>query len=72
MKRINTKLMAKIAGSGLSIAEIAARAGVTQQTLRNYLNGRGSPVVEKLHSVARVLGCEISDIVVPDEEGMTK
>lgn len=67
MKQVNTKLAGRIAASGLSLAEIATRAGVTQQTLRNYLNGVGSPVLENVQAVARVLGCELAEIIMPEE-----
>lgn len=65
----NEKLAARIKASGLSLAEIAAKCEppVTQMTIRNYLTGATSPVVNKLQAVARVLGCKVADIM-PEAE----
>lgn len=66
----NEKLAARIESSGLTLAELAAKCDppVSQMTIRNYLTGATSPVVGKLQAVARVLGCDVGDIMPEAED----
>ena len=47
---------------GVSCAELAARLGVTRQTINNIVNGRRNVTVSKLHDIADALGVSVKDL----------
>lgn len=59
-------------GEAMSVAELAARAGVTRNTIWNWERGRSEPTVSQLDAVMRELGRTINDAVeygeTPEEE----
>jgi transcriptional regulator with XRE-family HTH domain len=52
--------------AGLTDYRVATLAEITPSTLPDWKSGRSKPKADKLVKIARVLGCEIEDLV--DEE----
>lgn len=46
----------------LTVLALAARAGVSPVTVRNWLSGRTAPGPQKLNVLAQVLGVEVRDL----------
>ncbi|HEY8544302.1 MAG TPA: XRE family transcriptional regulator [Acidimicrobiales bacterium] len=53
--------------AGLSLRELATRAGVSTSTLSNLEAGVGNPGVETLVNIAGALGVPFSELVLPHE-----
>ncbi|MBW8800239.1 MAG: helix-turn-helix transcriptional regulator [Streptomyces sp.] len=56
---------------GLSLAELARRAGLAKQTLSNLEQGTGNPTVETLFSIATALGVPVTRLVAEREQVIT-
>ncbi|MGW1563429.1 helix-turn-helix domain-containing protein [Streptomyces sp. NPDC002144] len=56
---------------GLSLAELARRAGLAKQTLSNLEQGTGNPTVETLFSIATALGVPVTRLVAEQEQVIT-
>jgi transcriptional regulator with XRE-family HTH domain len=56
---------------GLSLNELARKAGLSKQTLPNMEQSGGNPTVETLFSVATALGVPVSRLVAEQEQVMT-
>ena len=55
---------------GMSLAELARRAGLAKQTLSTIENGTGNPTVDTLFSVANALGVPVTRLVAEREQVM--
>lgn len=56
--------LADLAGAaGVSPAELARRAGLTDGAVRHYLAGRTAPALGTLLPLAKALGCRPSDLL---------
>ncbi|SNX66394.1 XRE family transcriptional regulator [Streptomyces sp. TLI_55] len=53
---------------GLSLAELARRAGLAKQTLSNLEQGTGNPTVDTLFSIATALGVPVTRLVAEREQ----
>lgn len=53
--------------AGLSLRELAVRAGVSTSTLSNLEAGTGNPGVETLVTIGSALGVPFSELVLPHE-----
>lgn len=53
--------------AGLSLRELAVRAGVSASTLSNLEAGTGNPGVETLVTIGSALGVPFSELVLPHE-----
>ncbi|TYS64478.1 helix-turn-helix transcriptional regulator [Sutcliffiella horikoshii] len=51
-----------IAKSKRTQADIAKEMGLTDQQLSNWVTGRSVPPLKKAMQIAKILGCDISDI----------
>lgn len=51
-----------MAKKNISCAELAARLGVTRQTINNIVNGRRDVTVSKLHDIAKALEVSVKDL----------
>ena len=51
-----------MAKKNISCAELAARLGVTRQTINNIVNGRRDVTVSKLHEIAKALEASVKDL----------
>lgn len=60
--RVTNSIRITREGSGLTQAELAARIGVTRQTLIAIEQGRYSPSLELAFQIARVFGIGLDDI----------
>lgn len=52
---------------GLTQAELAERAGVSERTVQHWESGKTIPQLAKLEQIARVLGMDLSDEDAADE-----
>ena len=60
--RVTNSIRITREGSGLTQAELAARIGVTRQTLIAIEQGKYSPSLELAFQIARVFGIGLDDI----------
>lgn len=66
MKRVgfdHTQLLAAREASGLSLRELAERAGLSHQTLVILEAGKTQPRVDTLAKIARALGVELTSLL---------
>ncbi|WP_326731637.1 XRE family transcriptional regulator [Streptomyces phaeochromogenes] len=56
---------------GLSLAELARRAGLAKQTLSKLEQGVGNPTVDTLFAIASALGVPVTRMVAEREQVMT-
>jgi transcriptional regulator with XRE-family HTH domain len=56
--------------SGLSLTDLAKRAGVAKSTLSQLENGVGNPSLETLWALAQALGIPLSRLVDPPRQGI--
>jgi transcriptional regulator with XRE-family HTH domain len=50
---------------GISQAELARRAGVSQPTVWEWLNGHSLPSADSLRTLSRVTGVSIDELLAP-------
>ncbi|MFK0154708.1 helix-turn-helix domain-containing protein [Streptomyces sp. NPDC090493] len=65
----NTRLLRE--QRGLSLAELARRAGLSKQTLSNLEQGSGNPTVETLFAIADALEVPVTRLVAERDQVMT-
>ncbi|MBP3245518.1 MAG: helix-turn-helix transcriptional regulator [Bacteroidaceae bacterium] len=53
---------------GLTLAELAAKMGITYQSLFNIMNG--NPTLSKLKEIAKILDVNVSDLIDDDNNHM--
>ena len=51
-----------MARKNVSCTELAARLGVTRQTINNIVNGRRDVTVSRLQNIADALGVSVKDL----------
>ena len=68
MPRLGSGLRRARQKSGLRQGELAARAGISRQTLSVLESGRGQPSTLIALNLARVLGCRVEELFWLDEE----
>jgi transcriptional regulator with XRE-family HTH domain len=56
--------------TGLSLTELAKRAGIAKSTLSQLENGVGNPSLETLWALAQALGIPLSRLVDPPRQGI--
>ena len=64
---IRRKLVDAIRHSGLSQVEIAAKLGIAQPTVAQYLSGRAMPALDTFANLCIVLDLDPSDILCINE-----
>lgn len=47
--------------------DVAEQAGITQAMLSRYINGTSMPGLDKIHNLAHVLNCQVSDLLGVEE-----
>lgn len=52
-----------ISTRGIPQSEIASRVGITEAMLSRYIHGTSMPGIDKVYSLANVLGCRVIDIL---------
>lgn len=57
------RLTLKRKEAGMTIIELAAKAGLNYNTISQYETGRHKPRVDNIQRIAEVLGCDLKDIV---------
>ncbi len=62
-KEIGRNIRKYIAYRGMRQHEVSEKAGITQAMLSRYINGTSMPGLDKLYSLASVLGCTIDDLL---------
>ena len=48
---------------GMSQSDIAQRCGITNAMLSRYIHGNSLPSIDKVHALAAVLDCRVTDIL---------
>jgi transcriptional regulator with XRE-family HTH domain len=67
---ISMSLRRERARTGLSLTEVAKRAGLAKSTLSQLENGVGNPSLETLWALAQALDCPLSRLVDPPRRGI--
>ena len=67
---ISMSLRRERARTGLSLTEVARRAGIAKSTLSQLENGAGNPSLETLWALAQALGSPLSRLVDPPRPGI--
>jgi transcriptional regulator with XRE-family HTH domain len=67
---ISMSLRRERARTGLSLTEVAKRAGLAKSTLSQLENGIGNPSLETLWALAQALDCPLSRLVDPPRRGI--
>jgi len=67
---ISMSLRRERARAGLSLTELAKRAGIAKSTLSQLENGVGNPSLETLWALAQALGVPLSRLVDPPHHGI--
>jgi transcriptional regulator with XRE-family HTH domain len=67
---ISMSLHRERARTGLSLTEVAKRAGLAKSTLSQLENGVGNPSLETLWALAQALDCPLSRLVDPPRRGI--
>lgn len=62
MSTFSSEISSAIAQLGYTHAEVAARLGVSQQTVSRWCNGENLPAFERLASIAEVVGLPLSQL----------
>ena len=62
-KEIGHNIRKLIQSRSISQSTIASECGITPAMLSRYIHGTSMPGVDKVYSLARVLGCRITDIL---------
>src|ERR1700722_13607255 len=68
--RISMSLRRERARAGLSLTELARRAGLAKSTLSQLENGVGNPSLETLWALDQALGVPLSRLVDPPHQGI--
>lgn len=67
-KQIGYNLQKVISARGIPQNVIAERTGMTPAMLSRYIHGTSMPGIDKVHSLASVLGCRVVDILGDEYE----
>jgi len=67
---VSMSLRRERARAGLSLTDLAKRAGIAKSTLSQLENGVGNPSLETLWALAQALGIQLSRLVDPPREGV--
>ncbi|MGD0700957.1 MAG: XRE family transcriptional regulator [Trebonia sp.] len=67
---ISMSLRRERARAGLSLTDLAKRAGIAKSTLSQLENGVGNPSLETLWALAQALGSPLSRLVDPPRQGI--
>ena len=62
-KEIGYNLQKVISARGISQSELATKCGITDAMLSRYIHGTSMPGIDKIYTLADVLGCRITDIL---------
>lgn len=54
--------------SGITSSDLADRLEVSKATISQWLHLRTYPTIEKLEIMARIFGCNITDLMLPPEQ----
>jgi len=68
--QVSMSLRRERARTGLTLTELAKRAGVAKSTLSQLENGTGNPSLETLWALAQALGIPLSRLVDPPRQGI--
>jgi predicted XRE-type DNA-binding protein len=66
-KEIGRNIRKFITYTGMRQQDVSEKAGITQAMLSRYINGTSMPGLDKLHSLACVLGCHVEDLIGSDD-----
>lgn len=65
-KEIGRNIRKFITYKGMRQQDVSEQAGITPAMLSRYINGTSMPGLDKLHSIACVLGCQLEDLIGND------
>lgn len=66
-KEIGRNIRKFIVYRGVRQQEVSEKVGITEAMMSRYINGTSMPGIDKLHNIARVLGCRIDDLIGVEE-----
>jgi len=66
MQALSDRISQRIRELGVSVTEVAYKAGVTEAAVRNWMGGGYRPRDEKLLPLAKALKWTIQDLLGPD------
>ena len=67
LEQIQKRLAECIKQSGMTQTELAARLGITQPTIGQYLSGRAMPALDTLANLCKVLDLDANYILCLDK-----
>lgn len=71
-KKTGEKISMYMKEIGLTVPEFARMLDVTENAVRNYINGHNLPTTERLYAICKILHKDIKDIVVEIKEDEKK
>lgn len=71
-KKTGEKISMYMKEIGLTVPEFARMLDVTENAVRNYINGHNLPTAERLYVICKILHKDIKDIVVEIKEDEKK
>ena len=66
MRISNDKLMIALANEGMLLKELAQKAGITMEALRNIRKGKSIPKPATVGKIARALNVNVQEIIMED------
>lgn len=66
MRISNDKLMIALANEGMLLKELAQKAGITMEALRNIRKGKSTPKPATVGKIARALNVNVQEIIMED------
>ena len=66
-KEIGRNIRKFIVYRGMRQQDVSEKVGITEAMLSRYINGTSMPSIDKLHNIAKVLGCHVDDLLGAEE-----
>ena len=70
MMNLSYNIRYSILDNNTSVGKIAEKAGISRNTLRNYIRCETLPDMSTVKKIAEALGCSVSDLIKPYDHRM--
>lgn len=67
-KKMGKRILLFMKNRELSVHAMAGKLDVTDNAVRNYINGINMPRAERLYQICKILDVDIKDIIVEKDE----